>query len=381
MDISIVNSVFQNIVYGGPLITNFHQTCTRFRGKCHWCGKIGHKSVECRLRISGKPKINNDAKSEQSTKSTNSESQSTLSSDSGNRKNKFCTFCKIKGHTVQECRKKKMQMTNLSNVKEIACMAVETGSDDDETPRFGRCEDCHRWGPAFQYCVECGEDSGRIYYPVSSQEEAYEEQFEDADEEMYTQAFTGTETYDNAMNDPDGTAERDEEGRIVVKVTTLDFSIVTPRPDLACGGDPFRALSLVQMFSKVWEYTRMRDYLVFRHEDDYAHERTEMMDKFGYKTIPMVIQNIHNINFNVRLFNEYKSGAESYKMTPLFPEELDAIRIYGVMMLQQYVIMWSPGHELHNLPIHHRGMSTALIYPTAIPDDDVAAVGTRNYQD
>ena len=118
----------------------------------------------------------------------------------------------------------------------------------------------------------------------------------------------------------------------------------------------------------------MRDYLVFRHEDDYAHERTEMMDKFGYKTIPMVIQNIHNINFNVRLFNEYKSAPESYKMTPLFPEELDAIRIYGVMMLQQYVIMWSPGHELHNLPIHHRGMSTALIYPTAIPDDNVGVV-------
>jgi chromosome segregation ATPase len=30
---------------------------TRFKGKCHWCGKIGHKSSECRQQLSGKPKI------------------------------------------------------------------------------------------------------------------------------------------------------------------------------------------------------------------------------------------------------------------------------------------------------------------------------------
>ena len=26
----------------------------KFKGKCHWCGKIGHKSVECKLRITSK---------------------------------------------------------------------------------------------------------------------------------------------------------------------------------------------------------------------------------------------------------------------------------------------------------------------------------------
>ncbi len=351
---------------------------SRFRGKCHWCGKIGHKSVECRLRISGKPKMSNDGKSEQSTKSSNSENQSTLSSDITNRKNKFCTFCKNKGHTVQECRKKKAQMTNLSNVKEIACMALETSSDDEETPRFGRCEYCLRWGPAFQYCTQCGEDSGRIYYPVSSQDAPYEEQFEE-EHDTYTEAYTGTETYEDVLNDPDGNAERDENGRVVIKVTTLEFAITTPHPPVAgYNNDPFRALSIVQLFSQIWHNTRMRDYLVFRHEDDYAHERTEMVDKFGYKTIPMVIQNTHNINFNVRLYNEYKTGPDSYKMVPLFPEELDAIRIYGVKMLQQYVVQWSPGHELHNLPIHHRGMSTELIYPTSIPDANVPAVSDNS---
>jgi hypothetical protein len=29
---------------------------TRFKGKCHWCGKIGHKSAECRQKLADKPK-------------------------------------------------------------------------------------------------------------------------------------------------------------------------------------------------------------------------------------------------------------------------------------------------------------------------------------
>jgi hypothetical protein len=32
---------------------------TKFRGKCNWCGKIGHKESECRYRIAGKPKSTN----------------------------------------------------------------------------------------------------------------------------------------------------------------------------------------------------------------------------------------------------------------------------------------------------------------------------------
>jgi hypothetical protein len=30
---------------------------SRFKGKCHWCGKTGHKSTKYRQRLSGKPKM------------------------------------------------------------------------------------------------------------------------------------------------------------------------------------------------------------------------------------------------------------------------------------------------------------------------------------
>ena len=145
---------------------------TKFKGKCHWCGKIGHKSSECRLRISGKPKANTQEKGKENENN---------SSTKVNRKNLFCTFCKIKGHDVSECRKKKRQENQDNggnNFKEVACMATDGKINDDNLPSFGRCTQCQRWGPTFEYCTVCGEDTGMIYFPTTlnpSEEEELDE--------------------------------------------------------------------------------------------------------------------------------------------------------------------------------------------------------------
>ena len=147
----------------------------KFKGKCHWCGKIGHKTAECRLRISGKPKLvgNNGKNSSNNNLNENNGIQNKV-----NRKNLFCTYCKIKGHEVSECRKKKCDKsmvstvtnnTGTSLVKEVACMAFERRVNSDQ-PTFGTCIGCSRLGPAFSYCTSCGEDTGMIYYPEQEQQ-------------------------------------------------------------------------------------------------------------------------------------------------------------------------------------------------------------------
>jgi hypothetical protein len=101
----------------------------KFKGKCHWCGKIGHKSVECRQRITGKPKYeeNNLNHKNQQNKNNNNSSYNnnngnTNNNNSNKRKELFCSYCHKKGHEINECRKKKREdggQLNSHMVKEL----------------------------------------------------------------------------------------------------------------------------------------------------------------------------------------------------------------------------------------------------------------------
>jgi hypothetical protein len=95
----------------------------RFKGKCNWCGVIGHKATECTIQISGKPQTNNEGKQWTKGKTFNNNSNGKQAFDI---RMSFCTYCKIKGHTVEECRKKKRETGSDSGmVKELACIAVD----------------------------------------------------------------------------------------------------------------------------------------------------------------------------------------------------------------------------------------------------------------
>jgi hypothetical protein len=88
-----------------------------FKGKCNWCGKIGHKSTECKTRITGKPQSNshsnqwNNNNNNNNVRNNNNNNNYNKNNFNSNNKRQslFCTYCNIKGHDVSECRKKKRE--------------------------------------------------------------------------------------------------------------------------------------------------------------------------------------------------------------------------------------------------------------------------------
>jgi gag-polypeptide of LTR copia-type len=84
---------------------------TRFQGKCNWCGKIGHKSNECRIRLSGKPKLEeNEHGSNNNFRNNNNNNNINGNNNDFNKgKSLTCIYCHKKGHDISECRKKKRE--------------------------------------------------------------------------------------------------------------------------------------------------------------------------------------------------------------------------------------------------------------------------------
>ena len=389
----------------------------KFKGKCHWCGKIGHKSSECKLRISGKPKNNENQETRNYGKNPNGNSGTANKVD---RKNLYCTYCKNKGHDVNECRKKKREESgyNPSTVKEVACMAMERTTSTNPIPSVGTCIGCARWGPAFEYCTVCGEDTGMIYYPEENRnndiddaseattevlygtqpepplsltqealdnstdtEEHVEEQFADAPHDTsmlqtatdmlrLTQGSTSTEAQvnktivkENAEADTSNPTQGLQDQRMhkitgklpdgkeytVYQVRQDQYGAPTPIKGLsylmekdhniiAKNNDPFNNIPIENLFRIVWSHTDVENYLIFGTEADYIEERCATLRTFGFDTIASIVQNIDNINFNIRLHHAYIGTGNSVSSTLFFPEELTAMTTWGVHLMQHYTM-------------------------------------------
>jgi gag-polypeptide of LTR copia-type len=145
-----------------------------FKGKCNWCGKIGHKSTDCRTRIQGKPQSNGYNNNQRNNYNRNGSGNGNNTHGNGSnnqpftkRQNSFCTYCNIKGHDVNKCRKKKRDSGEKINMaKEFACMARDLSHRVD-LPKLGICMECEHEGTAFKECTLCPPDSGNHYIPVS----------------------------------------------------------------------------------------------------------------------------------------------------------------------------------------------------------------------
>ena len=83
----------------------------QFKGDCRVCGKIGHKGADCWTLERNKSKRPMSCKVNNNTKNNN--------------KDKFCTYCNIKGHEDYYCFKKRREQTGTSNTSnEILTIAV-----------------------------------------------------------------------------------------------------------------------------------------------------------------------------------------------------------------------------------------------------------------
>ena len=241
---------------------------SKFKGKCHWCGKIGHKSSECRLRISGKPKVNSSDKGND---------QENNSKAKVNRKNLFCTFCKIKGHEVSECRKKKREnQENVgNNFKEVACMATDDSSDP---PAFGQCTQCASWGPTFQYCASVEKTAGMIYFPTSlnpSDDTLTDEEIQ----ELMEEDRQAKELLDNNPK------IRETLRNNIPYAAFNDVPGLIMQPD----EDICAEIPLKKMFEFIHMKTDVGHCLYYETMRDYVEDRCLIMKEFNFRTLPEIL--------------------------------------------------------------------------------------------
>ncbi len=371
---TVTNKNFEYANYAG----------TKFRGKCNWCGIIGHKASDCRQKLQGKPKQQNKSfgsnnhNNNGSRNNNNNNNRYNNNNSNGNRKwknktngNSFCTFCRIPGHNVMECRKKAASESSVTSttiesantISDYACMATEA-PNFIEAIAEGKCVNCDSVGPAFKYCTECGEDSGMIYFPEQQEQKETEPEDQDkkmsdesSDEKLPAPAIKTESDIDS--EDHQGYMTQDESnpksaamypGVLAAKQSSKTFdSIWTYAKEsdkekfktiLKFPNDKLKIIQPRMLFWTIWHNTNIpavhdKYHTAYRYMD----QRLPMLNTFEYDTIPEIIQNVHNINFNVRLHNEYIMKTKAYiePIDEVSEEELRAIIVWGTHLIQWYV--------------------------------------------
>jgi hypothetical protein len=204
----------------------------------------------------------------------------------------------------------------MNMVKELACMAYELPSEDENMPTTGTCVACGTWGPAFQECLHCGIDSGCLFIP-------------DRDT-----------NYENS-NTTEQTASDNEDAY-------EDFDDVTPpkyfktvfKNMVDATQDKLSSLSIEQLFFMVAQDT-FKEVSIYELEIHVEH-RLYCMELFKYDSIPTIMQNIEVLNFNVTLHNHYiqviKLSQRPLLLTEFPSREIIEIVKYGTFLMQINVL-------------------------------------------
>jgi hypothetical protein len=233
--------------------------------------------------------------------------------------NKVCNYCKIKGDTEFECRKKKHDesLKGEKVSKEIACMATDMGSP--KIP-FGKCTGCTGWGPTMQYCNVCEEDglTGNVYLPEN---------------ENHTRTSTDiTLRYKSYVS------------------STLDIY----SPSFSPTND------LPMVFSLVYGISNLDEMQYFEQPEQYMDNRMYAMNEFKYDNVVKVVNNITHLNFNATLHNEHRNNYDtrihftstrshvlSYRILWLFAPIYSKVNTYMITVLPfPKILQWSVGHLL-----------------------------------
>jgi hypothetical protein len=173
-------------------------------------------------------------------------------------------------------------------VKELACLARQEKSESQDSPTWGCCMQCNNYGPAFSFCENCdGHTEGIIYYPLT-----------DAESRMMTQ--------NNINNNNNQFEDSDDEdvlyGYDKVEEVSLPLFARDFHPNhllhIHEQTDIFRNIPIEALFTKIHE-----DLETCLDLKSYLKHRCNEMKMFKYKTIPDILRNYDNLNFNIRLYN------------------------------------------------------------------------------
>jgi hypothetical protein len=203
----------------------------------------------------------------------------------------------------------------MNMVKELACLAKELLDEDENLPSIGTCTGCGRWGHAFMHCMQCGEDSGQIFFPDPNTD--------------YNS--------DNKPSDVD--TEESENGYMSFQDTQVPMYSRDWHPDCMSGFfDPFRTIPIDTLFSKMYKYIHSSDKEEVTIEQ-YVLDRCSTMKLFAYTTVPTILQNYDNIVYNIRLYNEsylpkIKPSERPDNLQHFTTEELTLLIKWGVNTLQ-----------------------------------------------
>ena len=97
-------------------------------------------------------------------------------------------------------------------------------------------------------------------------------------------------------------------------------------------------IPLKKMFEFIHMKTDVGHCLYYETMRDYVEDRCLIMKEFNFRTLPEILLNLHNLNFNVRLHNEYKFPTEEAKhMNEFTTEELRGMVQWSTHLMQVYV--------------------------------------------
>ncbi len=341
---------------------------TKTKLKCNWCGVIGHKSSECRHRIAGKPRKNNTQPFQNYPKNNNYNNNNNASNNNNYNTNNntdkikrgelYCTYCRTKGHDIKECRKKKREENNTSGVKELACMAKQLKKPSKNQPEMRLCTNinCRKPGLAYLACEECGTTSGHIYFhegdvdvqldtesSVGSQGTIYYRE----DDPCYTdlnnmlakaaKAEITDENIEHEETHPIIKTEcPDEENKGYRSVQMPTFLKEFHPKYILPEWDEFRRIPTEDLFDEVHEHLNTTE-----DKRNYILRNYATMNLFGYTTIPTIIQNFDNINYNVNLYNhnyleQLPPGNRPPKLLLYSDQEINLLVKWGIYLIQEY---------------------------------------------
>jgi hypothetical protein len=252
----------------------------------------------------------------------------------------------MRGHELSDCRGKKKnveenheEMNKTTEV--VACVAREVDDNENENlARIGTCVICGKTSMAFMYCEYCGKDSGAICSPSQERNEDF----------VYEQSTTdsGNTANINVKDSPDYSTTKtycDEEVDLC-SIDKLDgvfmSNVYNTKEHINYSEDVFTNISIADFFAKIYDEDKWENFQ--RSEEDYINARVDDMELFNYHSVPAILQNICNLNFNTRLYNEHylellKSSQRPRQLIWEFTEyERHKMIECGVEMMQQYVL-------------------------------------------